>query len=357
MFEEESCMKKFVVLMVSLLIMQIAIGCGNKEAAKNDAAQQATSTQSMDLEKKEKTQVGIVTGDDVFVREGPSTEYKAVTTLNKGSKVEIINATKAKKNNLYVLRPDEFKAKDLDTNSEIILHKGIALEYVEGQGAGAICKIKVDGRDKLVYLPTGFGVGTSDVVESITEDNWYNVKLQDGKIGWIYGRFIEVTTTVDGKVVFDGLAPLNELLEKDTIYGVHLYEDFDKAGEKFVNMGWKKTAKIGGLNNGFIAPSNTAGYNAQILYSDKSSSVTYYVNGKNKQALQAYKQEVEKLLTDAYGLPHNISSGSVQISEYDCGDKLMHVWQYGEMLSVGLISKESAQRNENYLNYLFPEVS
>lgn len=349
-------MKQFAFIMVAVLLMQLTIGCGNNESSKNNESKKTTSTQSMELDKKAETQIGIVTGDDVFVREGPSTEYKAVTTLNKGSKVEIIEGVKAKKKNLYVLIPDEFKAKDLDTNTEIILHKGLALEYVEGRGIGAVCKIKVSGRDKLVYLPTGFGVGTSDVVEAITEDNWYNVKLQDGKIGWIYGRFIEFITTVDGELVFDGLPPLNELLAKDTVYGIYPYEDFDKAGEKFVGMGWKKTVKIGGFNPGFIAPLNDAGYKAQILYSDKSSSVAYYVSAKNKQALAAYKDEVEKLLTDAHGAPRKIVVANTEIKEYDCGGNLMHIWLDNGSLAVGIIDKNRISNNNAYYMYLHPEV-
>ena len=349
-------MKKFVFLILAVLFMQLAIGCGNKESSKNSESHKIMSAQSMELDKKAETQIGIVTGDDVFVREGPSTEYKAITTLNKSTKVEIIEAVKAKKKNLYVLIPDEFKAKDLDTNTEIILHKGLALEYIEGQGTGAVCKIKVSGRDKLVYLPTGFKVGTSEVVEAITEDNWYNVKLNDGKIGWIYGRFIEFITTVDGTIVFDGLPPLNELLEKDTVYGIYPYEDFDKAGEKFVGMGWKKTAKIGGFNPGFIAPLNDAGYKAQILYSDKSSSVAYYVSGKNKQALAAYKDEVEKLLIDAHGTPRKIIVANTEIKEYDCGDNLMHIWLDHGSLAVGIIDKNRTSDNNAYYMYLHPEV-
>lgn len=354
--KEESQMKKFAFLIIAVLLTQLAIGCSNNDSNKTSESQKTTSAQSMELDKKAKTQIGIVTGDDVFVREGPSTEYKSITTLNKGSKVEIIEAVKAKKKNLYVLIPDEFKAKDLDTNSEIILHKGLALEYIKGQGTGAVCKIKVDGHDKLVYLPTGFGVGTSEVVEAITEDNWYNVKLQDGKIGWIYGRFIEFITTVDGAVVFDGLPPLNELLAKNTVYGIYPHEDFDQAGEKFVGMGWKKTAKIGGFNPGFIAPSNDDGYKAQILYSDKSSSVAYYVSAKNKQALAAYKDEVEKLLTDAHGEPRKIVVANTEIQEYDCGDKLMHIWLDHSSLAVGIIDKNGISNNNSYYMYLHPEV-
>lgn len=64
---------------------------------------------------------------------------------------------------------------------------------------------------------------------------------------------------------------------------------------------------------GFIAPLNDAGYKAQILYSDKSSSVAYYVSGKNKQALAAYKDEVEKLLTDAHGVPRKIVVANTEI--------------------------------------------
>ena len=343
-------MNKYLVVFAVFLICNVLVGCGN-DNAKQEPVKQSAAEQAEDI------QMAVITGDDVFVREGPSTEYRPITTLNKGDKVRVVDNYKNKhNNNLYMVIADNYKAKDLDTNTEIILHKGLAIEYLEGNNrGGAICKIQVNGKDKRVLLPTGFAVGTSDVVQHISADNWYNVQLTDGKTGWVYGEFIKFISTNNsahngGDI--EGLAKLDELLESNTVYGIHLQEDYQQASKKFAAKGWKIVHQVA-YNPGFFAKENEYGFKESILYSG-GDEVVYYVESKNTDALDNYYNSIEKILTARLGAPKIISVGKYKILEYACGEKFMHICLWGKDMSVGMISKQNKEKREVFYAYLTP---
>ena len=339
-------MKKVIYIIFSIALCTMLAGCFNEK-----------EKQSLNNSATVELQLGVITGDDVFVREGPSTEYKSIAILAKGSKIEILDSlTNKKHNNLFVLVPDEFKAKDLETNSEIILHKGLALKCIESKGSSAICEIQIEGKTKKVYMPTGFGVGTSTVVEPITDANWYNVRLSNGKKGWVYGKFIEFVDKDDIQNTnkeIQGLPKIDELLGKDCLYGIHLHDDYDAAAKKFVEMGWKKH-HLNYYEPGFSSRENKYGYTEKILYTPQGNSVTYYVVFKNNQAINRYYDYLEEQLIKTFGVPHIIHMDTVEIEEFDAGDKFFHINLSQRSLSVGMISKPAQAESKINYSYLYP---
>ena len=142
---------------------------------------------------KEDFKLAVVTGYDVFLRERPSTNSRIVTTLNKNTNVKVFGESKTitAKNN-YILKADEYTDTDLSTDTPILLKKGIALKYV-GRGnhgsESAICIIQVNGKDRKIEMRDGWR-RNSRIVESIKDDIWFNVELNNGQKGWIYGKYI-----------------------------------------------------------------------------------------------------------------------------------------------------------------------
>lgn len=137
---------------------------------------------------------GLVNGNDVFVRSQPSTDSKPITMVNKGEEVEVLTSRAHNDGDerFYVMKVNGYKALDIDTRQEIILNSGLALKYL-GRGNNsdqAVCMIKTGDRDRRVWLRYGFGNGPSCVVEKMSNNEWYNVRLGNGQVGWIYSKFV-----------------------------------------------------------------------------------------------------------------------------------------------------------------------
>ena len=143
---------------------------------------------------KNDVKVAVVNGNDVFLRDKPTTDGKAITTLNKDTYLKVLGASKnnSSRNN-YILKVDEYTATDLTNNTPIILKKGIAIKYVGRGNHGSesgICIIKVNGKDRKIEMQSGWGRNSSNIVESMKDDIWFNVELNNGQRGWIHGNYV-----------------------------------------------------------------------------------------------------------------------------------------------------------------------
>ena len=160
-----------------------------QEATKSVEPQNLASDKE---QKKEKTiVVGYINGDDVFVRSQPSTDGKPITMLNKRTQVEVLDS---QSNNIvlttYILKVDGCIGYDMNSTQKFTLNKGLALKY-ESPGKypnQAYCKIQTAVGEKTVAIHN-----FSNVAEKITNNDWYKVRLSDGKIGWIYSKFVDIS--------------------------------------------------------------------------------------------------------------------------------------------------------------------
>lgn len=124
---------------------------------------------------------GYVTGDDVFVRSAPSTDSDPICLVNKGTGVEILNTRQHNDDGetYYVMRVNSYEAIDIDTDQKIMLNKGLALRFLDygNNKDQAVCMIKTGDIDRRVWLRYGFRPGSSCVVERMSNNDWYNVRL------------------------------------------------------------------------------------------------------------------------------------------------------------------------------------
>lgn len=170
---------------------------GSKQVAEPIKQEATKSVEPQNLasdkeQKKEKTiVVGYINGDDVFVRSQPSTDGKPITMLNKRTQVEVLDS---QSNNIalttYILKVDGCIGYDLNSTQKFTLNKGLALKY-ESPGKypnQAYCKIQTAVGEKTVAINN-----FSNVAERITNNDWYKVRLSDGKIGWIYSKFVDIS--------------------------------------------------------------------------------------------------------------------------------------------------------------------
>lgn len=135
--------------------------------------------------------IGYINGDDVFVRSQPSTDSKPITMLNKKTRVEVL---RSQLNNIdsatYILKVDGCIGYDVNSSQQFTLNKGLALKYeYPGKLPNQVCcKIQTAVGEKTVVINN-----FSNVAEKIVNNDWYNIRLSDGKTGWIYSKFVDVS--------------------------------------------------------------------------------------------------------------------------------------------------------------------
>lgn len=161
------------------------------KSANNETIDITKSTQTKATNKTKVTRFGYVNGDDVFVRSQPSTDSKPVTMLNKKTRVEVLESQMNNVNSsTYILKADGCIGYDLNSPQKFTLNKGLALKY-ESPGKypnQVYCKIQTAVGEKTVAINN-----FSNVAEKITNNDWYNVRLSDGKTGWIYSKFVDIS--------------------------------------------------------------------------------------------------------------------------------------------------------------------
>lgn len=150
-----------------------------------------------DPENPQETLIGECTGNNVNVRTGPSTSYSRITMVNKGTQFDILGS----QNGWYNIRLQ---------NGTIGWMIGDYVKVFDGSD---------NGQDETIAQCTGdyvnirTGPGTS--YKRITminrgvkftvlgsQNGWYNVKLQNGTVGWIIGDYVKsvnISSTTEGQ--------------------------------------------------------------------------------------------------------------------------------------------------------------
>ena len=128
-----------------------------------------------------KNALGQIRGVDVILRSSPSTMGTAVTYLDQGTKVSILEKRVCKDKKAAVLVADNLY---LDYQGQSIdLPKGLGLVIKGEENGNYLCEATIKGKN-LVFETA------RNTVKSIYGDEWYNVKLNNGQEGWVYGDYI-----------------------------------------------------------------------------------------------------------------------------------------------------------------------
>ena len=150
-----------------------------------------------DPENPQETLIGECTGNNVNVRTGPSTSYSRITMVNKGTQFDILGS----QNGWYNIRLQ---------NGTVGWMIGDYVKVFDGSDNGQEETIAQCTGD---YVNIRTGPGTS--YKRITminrgvkftvlgsKNGWYNVKLQNGTVGWIIGDYVKsinISSTTEGQ--------------------------------------------------------------------------------------------------------------------------------------------------------------
>ena len=155
-----------------------------------------------------------IAGDKIFLRNGPGTEYDAVTRIAKDTPVQIIGVY----NDWYQVREGVDKPVYWVSGALLNVPDGaqytvfqIAPESIPAQPPPKVATVREDGlqmRDGpgTNYVPVGkFKVGQSLELLERYQD-WYHIGIPGGADGWVKGEFLNIDQAIH-----------NRLLDADTI--------------------------------------------------------------------------------------------------------------------------------------------
>jgi cell wall-associated NlpC family hydrolase len=125
-------------------------------------------------------QTGMVTGDNLNVREGPNTSSNVLAQLSKGVEVTVVE-----------ISGDWYKI-TYDDHSGWVFSGYISLNKVAGEGVINAQDVNIRSYPEL----------SSDVITRLSEGanlnvygrsgEWYKVELPEGKSGWVFGKYLTI---------------------------------------------------------------------------------------------------------------------------------------------------------------------
>lgn len=124
---------------------------------------------------------GYITGDDVIMRSRPSTLGNEVDVLYKNNYVDIINVVECKDSTAAILE-NQYRLRH--RGEEYILNENLGLKIIRDMGDKYECGFVVN--DEAIQAK----FYKSDV-RKLYGDRWYCVR-HNGKLGYIYGKFVSV---------------------------------------------------------------------------------------------------------------------------------------------------------------------
>lgn len=126
---------------------------------------------------------GYVTGDDVIVRARPAVSADRVTELNRNTRVTILDTIVSRDSQDAILTE---RVTMNYRGNEISLNPGLAVRILNDNGNTYTCRIELDRQPvRVINVNKRF-------LRRINGDTWYNVKLEDGRTGYIFGKFIRI---------------------------------------------------------------------------------------------------------------------------------------------------------------------
>jgi len=123
-----------------------------------------------------------VSASGVFLREGPSVNYKMVKTLRHREKVLVFGRWSSTSSN-EAITTDRVTLITLDGDS-VSLDRGKALWIVKREEPYYIVSVQIDNRKVTGKLP-------AYAIKDILNKPWYYIRTKEGKEGWVFGEFLE----------------------------------------------------------------------------------------------------------------------------------------------------------------------
>lgn len=130
---------------------------------------------------KKPPRFGVITGSNVILRSYHSIESDILSRLNKDTHVEILERWTAEDPNEAITTREIY----LQTPSlRVLLNRGKAVKIVAEQGSYYTVTCEYQGRIIRGILP-------KNVVEKTYGQTWFKIKTNDGKVGWVFGKFLQ----------------------------------------------------------------------------------------------------------------------------------------------------------------------
>lgn len=130
---------------------------------------------------KKPPRFGIIIGSNVILRSHHSIESDIISRLNKNQEVEILDRWVADDPNEAITTREVY----LQTaNSRVLLNRGKALKIVSEHGS--YCTVTCEYQGRIIR-----GILPGDVIEKTYGQIWYKVQTNDGKLGWVFGKFLQ----------------------------------------------------------------------------------------------------------------------------------------------------------------------
>ena len=131
---------------------------------------------------------GYTNGSSVILRSNHSTSSSRLTSLKKGEELEILDEYYPTNNTNEAILKYETRFYDTyDGNFVFKLREGKAVKVIEHLNDGKV-KISYTQIDK----SKGYATITTDRLKFINGEGWYKVRTVSGKVGWVFGQFVDL---------------------------------------------------------------------------------------------------------------------------------------------------------------------
>ena len=151
-------------------------------ADKNTKDAGANPVPSGEIKPVDNRRLGTITGNEVIVRSGNSTSSAQITDLDQGTQVEILETRKATDRRAAVVTTE---LAGTYNGQPIKINRGYGVIILRDYGDGTSrCQLTVD--NQAVYMKIN-----NANLSSIYGQTWYKVRLEDGRIGWVFGDFLQ----------------------------------------------------------------------------------------------------------------------------------------------------------------------
>lgn len=181
------------VIGIGFLIVQSGVSGGNKNTSTQSAnypgapppsysSSHTTPSSSPSYKPPPPLPRSIIMGNEVILRASHTVASNEVAYLNRGDRVDVIDRWTTKESNEGILTRGNLTL--AHNGKQVVLQKGQAVGIVRETSALFVIVIKVDGQ----WLEK---TADKDMITRIYGQNWLQVRLQNGRIGWILSKFVQ----------------------------------------------------------------------------------------------------------------------------------------------------------------------
>ena len=125
--------------------------------------------------------VGYITGDEVLLRDTPSTSGKQIGVLYKNNIVNLLKVYECNDKSAAILN---IPYKNIYVNNrQITIKSGQALQILQNDDKNAMCKLSVGGNIISTIIPCS-------EIKLLYGEIWYQVRTSSGKAGYVFGKYV-----------------------------------------------------------------------------------------------------------------------------------------------------------------------